>query len=110
MKLFKPEDRLPNHNQYVLAFFPDRPWNDEYAKNDEHKWVVVQFRRGISELERKALPVGHERKRTYRQEDEGGNNMVPYCWDTFGPGSFFGQEAELWCELPEIEKLAKTET
>jgi hypothetical protein len=42
----------------------------------------------------------------YEYEDEDGNNEKPYCFREFGPGSFFGQEVDAWCELPTDEVLA----
>ncbi len=101
MKKILRTDRLPKDGQYVLAYFPDMPWDDPDAKNNHHKMVVVKFERGISVKEREALPDSDERKRMYTSADEDGNNEVPYFWDSFGPGSFFGQEAECWYELPE---------
>ena len=100
MKKILRTDRLPENGQYVLAYFPNRPWGDLDAKNNEHKLVVVKFLQGISIKERENLPDTHERKKLYSSFDEWGNNKVPYCWKPFGPGSFFGQEAEWWCELP----------
>ena len=101
MKIVKVTEKLPKHNQYVLAFFPSAPWNDSDAINNEHKWVVVKHIKGFSKKTREALPDYIERKIIYQTGDEWGNNTVPYEWDTFGPGSFFGQEATLWCELPD---------
>jgi hypothetical protein len=101
--MFDPKDKLPENNTYVLAFFPDSPWHDKSCKNDEHKFRVVKFKKGISLEERAALPEG-ERKRSYYSEDEYGNNRVPYCWEEFGPGSFFGQECALWCYLPLLKR------
>ena len=100
MEIYSRADKLPQHNQYVLAFFPDSPWHDPHSKEGKHKWVVVKFVRGISEQERDALPNTDDRKWTFRPEDEQSNNIVPYYWRPFGPGSFFGQSASLWCELP----------
>jgi hypothetical protein len=98
MEVFLTKDKLPNNNEYVLAYFKDRPWSS--PGTDQHKWVVVQFIRGISLDERSKLLDSDTRKKTYRFGDEWGNNEVPYEWDTFGPNSFFGQEAVCWCALP----------
>ena len=102
MNPISTKDRLPENNTYVLAHFPNSPWSDSDCKNGEHKWVVVKFIRGISEGEREKLDASDPRKRTYTAADEHSNNRVPYYWDTFGPGSFFGQECSVWCELPNI--------
>jgi len=100
MNKINPKEKLPEPNQYVLAFFPSRPWSDYSCKNDEHKWVVVKFKKGLSEDERNKLGRDNPLKKTYRREDVFGNNVLPYCWDTFGAISFFGHECAAWCELP----------
>jgi len=103
MKPIKPSEKLPKNNEYVLAFFSDSPWQDKDANNNGHKWVVVKFIRGISKKERGALADGNRRKSVYASEDECWNNEKPYYWDVFGPGSFFGQDAKLWCHLPKSD-------
>lgn len=95
------KDRLPENNQYVLARFPNMPWEDPDTDID-HLWVVVRFVRGLSVDDRAALSDEDERKHLYSSADEYANNQCPYCWDTFGSDSFFGQEADYWCELPKI--------
>lgn len=97
---FNPKEKMPAHNQYVLAFFPDVHWRDSSCKNDEHKWVVVKFIRGLSKGERDNLDSDDPRKKTYRMGDVFGLNTVPYEWKTFGPGEFYGHECTAWCELP----------
>jgi len=109
IELFSPKDKLPKNKQYVLAYFPRNTWADSDAVNDEHKWVVVKFVRGISMAERGSLPDSDERKKMYSAGDEWANNHVPYCWLPFGPGSFFGQEAELWGELPDRPTSAQSQ-
>ena len=44
--------------------------------------------------------MGETHLKQINVEDEEGNNLMPYEWDKFGPGSFFGQEASCWCHLP----------
>ncbi len=102
MDLFKRIEKLPNNNQYVLARFQESPWGDDDAKNNEHEWVVVKFIKGITEIERDKLSDDDDRKKTYHSADEWINNREGYYWDKSGPGSFFGQECDYWCELPEI--------
>lgn len=103
MNIIKRADRLPKDKQYVLAFLPDKPWFDSDAPDNEHKWVVVKFVKGLSMDEREKLPNTDKRKIEYTGADQEGNNLEPYCWHTFGPSSFFGQDVELWCELPTEE-------
>ncbi len=94
-----PNVILPSDREWVLALFNDRPWISA-GEPTKHKWVVVEFRKGISEKERSLLPDTDPRKISYHASDEHSNNLVPYNWDTFGPGSFFGQECTCWTHLP----------
>lgn len=98
MIIYKTSDKLPNPGEYVLAYFPNQPW----ISNDtlQHKWVVVQFVKGISLVDRAKLSNADPRKTLETFGDECGNNLVPYKWKPFGPDSFFGQEASCWCYLP----------
>jgi hypothetical protein len=92
--------KLPENKTYVLAYFPNMPWGDSDSKNDEHKWVVVKFIRGISQQERDSLSEHDVRKHHVFAQDEDGNNLVPYIWKAFTGFSFFGQECTKWVELP----------
>lgn len=98
MEIFLPSDKLPNDNEYVLAYFKDRPWL--VRGTNQHKWVVVRFVKGLSVKDRDALPNSDKRKNTYTFCDEWSNNEVPYAWDALGGGQFFGQEITCWCYLP----------
>lgn len=95
---------MPPANKYVLIYCGDRPWIDS---EDDPKWKVAKCVYGISMEQREKLKKSDSfadiyRGSVYRSEDEWGNNLVPYCFEEFGPGSFFGQEIDIWCELPEI--------
>ena len=92
---------FPKNKTYVLIHVPTRPWGDSDDEVGKF-WKVAKFIRGISEEERTALPFTDARRNNYRGSDVHGNNLVPYKWDEFGPGSYFGQEVENWCELPLI--------
>lgn len=96
-----PRTTLPEPNTYVLGYFPSRPWK-ESTNTNKHKLVVVQFIPGISKEQRKQLPDSNPRKYIYRDEDQYGNNKVPYCWESFTSGTFFGQECLIYWELPNI--------
>lgn len=98
MEIFLPTDKLPNNDEWVLAYFKNRPW--VVSNTEQHKWVVVRFQAGLSVQDRKNLKDSDPRKKRYSFGDEDGNNEVPYEWEAFGPGSFFGQEATCWCYLP----------
>lgn len=106
VELIDPKEQLPNDGQYVLAHFPDRPWFDD-APNDEHKWVVVKFVRGITLKEREQLDDLDPRKRQFKVGDEYCNNQVGYRWNAFGSSDFFGQECSVWAELPKCRKIAR---
>jgi hypothetical protein len=103
MKRYPRKGELPLNKQYVLAYFPDRPWLDLTSKEDFHKLRIVKFVEGISEECRKSLKDS-DRKKQYYPEDEYGNNKVAYYWTEFGPTSFFGQECEWWIDLENIIK------
>lgn len=100
MKQINVTDRLPEDNQYVLAHLTIDNWDDDDDPDGNRYWVVVKFRKGISKEERSALPESSEKARIYSSADEHGNNLVPYNWNEFGPGQYFGQEVDVWCELP----------
>ena len=92
------EDALDRQKAYTLDALKAR----QCAMTFEGAvWVVVQFRRGLSLLERGNLPLDDERKTSYRGCDQHGNDQRPYNWTPFGPGSYFGQEVDCWKELPE---------
>lgn len=88
------DDYLPEPNQYVLAIYNGNNWIDEHDMQ-RCKCVVVKFKKGLSIKERNAMPQC-DRKRTYFEEDEFGNNIKPYCWRTFGSLCLFGQEVIYW--------------
>lgn len=96
------EERLPKENQYVLIHLTKSNWGDSDDPDGNRYWKVAKFVRGLSEEARAKLPNTDERKKTYTGADEWGNNAVPYRWEEFGPGDYFGQEVDWWCELPKI--------
>ena len=121
MEPIKASDRLPEDRKYVLVHLVKGNWGDSDDEIGGRYWKVAKFVRGISEREREDMESGrlrdteievfsgfegnHTCKRSslYRGEDEHGNNLVPYKWEPFGPGSYFGQEVDYWCELPSID-------
>jgi hypothetical protein len=90
--------KLPKDNQYVLAHLAKDNWHDSDDPDGNRYWVVVKFRRGLSQKDRDLLADDDPRKGTYMFGDQEGNNKVPY--DTFGASSYFGQEVDRWEELP----------
>ena len=98
MKWHLTKDELPEKNEYVLCYVPGRPWSSN-ADNDTHHYVVAKLIKGISKKEREALPDDDPRKRRFTTGDEWSNNLVPYEWYPFGPGSYFGQEVIAWAYI-----------
>lgn len=95
---------MPPANKYVLIYCGSRPWIDS---DDDPKWKVAKCVYGISmeqreELEKSDSLVDRFRAGYIYPEDEWGNNLAPYRFKEFGPDSFFGQEVDIWCELPKI--------
>ena len=71
--------RQPPANTYVLARYSRGNWHD----GDDQAgcvWKVVKF-----------IPAS---------SDADGGNAQPYQWREFGPGIWFGQDFDLWCDLP----------
>lgn len=95
------EKELPEEERIVLMYVPERPW-DFVGKGDVH-YVVGWLEKGISLKKREQLPDNSKRKHYFFSCDEYGNNLVPYCWDTFGPDRFFGQEVKAWAYIDEFE-------
>ena len=85
---------LPQEGKYVLGRS-----NHGYWIPKEVKCAVVRLVKGISMEERKRTG-----NKTIRVGDQEGNNLVPYCWEEYGPGSFFGQDITHWCPIPEFTK------
>ena len=102
-------DKLPEPNKYVLGIHNRDTWHDR--DDYEHvNYVVVKFVPGLSMADREKMKSGElpdpfsevvKRSSEIKSADQYGNNLKPYFWDTFGPGSFNGQEIEWWMPLPE---------
>lgn len=108
----KSDDDLPREGKYVLGRHNRGTWRDD-TDPDNVNCVVVKLIRGISLEERKMMKSGgitvkqngsffinQERSKIFLREDEHGNNLVPYIWDTFGPEHFFGQEITEYAIIP----------
>ena len=99
MKPVSVKDSLPPDNTYVLARYTGGNWLDQHHQSG-CVWKVVKFVRGLSKADREEMPMC-DRKRQYHSEDEWSNNLRPYVWKEFGPGSLFGQEVDFWLPLPD---------
>ena len=126
MPFYSTAEKLPDDGEYVLIYLLKTNWGDDDDKHGKRYWKVAKFVKGITEEDRTKMRNGelpdsvetgwtrptppgdwisHENKRssTYKQGDVHGNNSVPYAWDAFGPGSYFGQEVNIWARLPDLE-------
>ena len=101
MKWHLTEKELPEENRLVIAYVPNRNWHWN-GKGDIH-YALVWLVKGISQQEREKLPLNDKRKNTIYSRDEYGNNLVPYCWEEFGPAHFYGQEVKAWAYIEEYK-------
>ncbi len=102
MTWIKTTDQLPPEGKYVIAKHNRGTWID-LQDHENVNTVIVKLVKGISKEGREALkefdPRGYN---THTFADEGGNNLTPYAFETFGPDSFFGQTITHWMEIPEL--------
>lgn len=104
-------DRLPEERKYVLVRLNKDNWKDSDDPEGVY-YVVAKLVKGISIKDREAMKKGEipcpmvkfrgedtPRWRIYKGGDEQGNNLVPYSWHPFGPGTFFGQEVIGWMDI-----------
>ena len=73
--------KLPREGKYVLGRYSGGNWHDS---EDQDNVICVVVKRIKGEAK--------------------DNNKVPYKWDTFGPGSFFGQDISHWMPIEGITK------
>ena len=128
LEIFNTKDNLPNNKEYVLIHITKTNWGDDDDPKENRYWRVAKFVKGISKVEREKMASGElpdedtvgfifptppgeviqiksKRSKSHRSEDEGGNNHKPYNWEEFGPSSYFGQEVDYWCRLPNIDLI-----
>lgn len=102
------QGEMPPAGKYILVYAEHRPWCDSTDKAGVF-WKVAKCVYGITLEQRETMRNSNniadkERANRYRPEDEGcGNNMKPYRFIEFGPDSHFGQDIDIWCELPRSE-------
>ena len=97
MKWVSVEDALPNHEQAVLVRYAHDNWLcphviDGGETREIWRWQAALFVRGRTFDEAKASGV-------FRSQDEWENNLRPYCWREFGPGTLFGQDVTHWAAI-----------
>ena len=95
------KDKLPPENRYVIAKHNRDSWFDR-DDQDNVNTVIVKMIRGVSIEEREQMN-GSEESKVFSSADEDGNNLKPYCFDTFGCDSFFGQSITHWMLIPKLE-------
>ena len=121
MNWISTKDKLPEEGKYVLAKHNRGTWHDSTDQMNVN-CVVVKLVKGISKKDRQLMKEGklpstkedgvryngilgkpihtkNERYNIYKSEDEQGNNLVPYNWESFGPDSFFGQTITHWISI-----------
>lgn len=91
----KTTKQLPPERKYVIGRYHANNWRDSDDQENVGV-VVVKLIKGLNKQEREILPEDDIRKHTYKGEDEHGNNLYPYKWETFGSQSFFGQDILEW--------------
>ena len=77
-KVWSVDEKLPELERYVLVHTTITNWLD--SDMEGLHWIVA-----------------------CRREDEKwklGNNKRPYRWNRFSGHHFFGQDVNLWCEIP----------
>jgi len=126
MNWISTKDKLPEEGKYVLARHNRETWIDN-SDQENVNCVVVKLVKGISMNERKLMEQGKipsqkqsgvhydgtldkpiytntERWKVFKSEDEFGNNLVPYKWNSFGVDSFFGQTITHWTPIKPLDK------
>ena len=113
-------DSLPEEGKYVLIHLSKDNWHDGGDPVGVN-CKVAKLKLGISLEQRALLRLQEEadgmvaenngfgsiwpgRSGRYAFGDEGMGNCVPWAWDTFGPSKYFGQDVDLWMEIPPIQK------
>jgi hypothetical protein len=91
------EEALPRHGQAVLVRRAHDNWLTEHTLADGGtrniwRWQAARFIRGRTLEEAKKVNI-------FRSEDQFANNLVPYCWEQFGPGTLFGQDVTHWAAI-----------
>jgi hypothetical protein len=125
MNWISTKDKLPEEGKYVLARHNRGTWHDSDDQANVN-CVVVKLVKGLSEIDRQLMKGGKlpstkeggihydgswdkpihtesERYNIYKSEDEYGNNLTPYNWQSFGADSFFGQTITHWTPIEPLK-------
>ena len=99
MSWISTKDKLPEEGKYVIIRHNRGTWLDNTDQANVN-CVVAKMKKGLSLKDREKLDPKSDRARIYRSEDQHGNNLVPYYFDTFGGrDSFFGQSITHWMPI-----------
>ncbi len=114
--------QLPREGKYVLVHLKKYNWKDSTDQLGVC-FKVAKLKKGISADERERMqrgeipdpdilhlevgyggnvPTKRKRSSIIQEGDEWFNNFRPYCWSTFGPSSYCGQEVDFWMEIPSL--------
>ena len=102
MNWISTKDRLPEEGKYVIVRHNRGTWIDDTDQANVN-CVIAKMKKGLSLKAREELDLRSERARTYRSEDEDGNNLVPYYFKSFGLDSFFGQTITHWMPIEPLK-------
>lgn len=95
------EDSLPDEGKFVLVLVKTvRDSEDEYGSR--HR--VMRIRKGLTAKQRKEVEIAQGYERSYGNNDQHENNLVPYKWQDAGSCNSFGQEVTHWQPLPDHHK------
>ena len=105
MEWVSVEDRLPEHRQAVLVRRIEDDWGHHHTLSDGEgheawRWKACIFLKGKTCDE-----LGEYEPR--KPQDQWGNNLVPYCWDTFGALTLFGQQVTHWAAITDPMKRSE---
>lgn len=76
MRIYRVDEQLPPENTFVVCRYTGGNWKDKHHQQGV-VWKVAKFVKA---------EIGH-------------NNQKPYRWD-YGTGYLFGQDVDVWFELP----------
>ena len=102
---------FPPEGKYIAIYTKRGGWIDSDDRSGVY-WKIAKTEYGISNEERQRLAASEnfydqQRAREHRPADEEGNNEKPYRFKEFGPDAWFGQDVDIWFELPDISNIGK---
>ena len=111
------KDKLPEEGKYVLGRHSRGTWCD-LTDQENVNCVVVKLVKGMTwdhrmKMKNGEIPMeythdGVEKWRHQTVNDENvGNNVVPYGWAQFGPDHFFGQDITHWMPILPLQEVGQ---